>query len=143
MQRCVSIETLDRCDSAVFLVAADGVLVYANRHAELLLADGRTIGQRNGRLTALRNNESSRLSGLIREAACLTAARGADGIMVLRGVNHHPLSVLVAPFRMLWSGHPAAGPCQREDDCGNRRGPWRDSRYRPEAAEDHIREDRD
>ena len=29
--------------------------------------------------------------------------------MALRRVNQRPLSVLVAPFRMTWAGHPAAG----------------------------------
>ena len=109
VQRRVSVETLDRCDIAALLVAADGLIVYANRHAEALLAEGSALCQRNGRLTGVREIENIRLSALIREAAGMAGAHNVDGIMALRRVNQQPLSVLVAPFRMHWAGHPAAG----------------------------------
>ncbi len=109
VQRSVSIDTLDRCDTAVLLVAADGLIVYANRHAEALLTDGNAICQRNGRLAATRDSEDGRLSVLIREASNMTRIRSSDGIMALRRANQQPLSVLVAPFRMESPGHPASG----------------------------------
>ena len=109
VQRRVSVDTLDRCDTAALLVAADGLIIYANRHAEALLADGSALWQRNGRLFGVRETENARLSALIREAARMAGVRSADGIMALRRVGQQPLSVLVAPFRMTWTGHPAAG----------------------------------
>ena len=109
VQRRVSVDTLDRCDTAALLVTADGLVVYANRYAEALLADGTAICQRNGRLTGVRETENARLSALIREATRIGSAHSADGIMALRRLNQQPLSVLVAPFRMHWAGHPAAG----------------------------------
>jgi DNA-binding CsgD family transcriptional regulator len=109
VQRRVSVDTLDRCDTAALLVAADGLIVYANRHAEALLADGSAICQRNGRLTGVRETENARLSALIQEATRMEGAQRADGIMALRRINQQPLSILVAPFRMAWAGHPAAG----------------------------------
>ena len=109
LQRSVSIDTLDRCDTAVLLVAADGSIVYSNRHAEVLLNDGSAICQRYGRLVVTRDAENGRLLSLIREAIRMTGVRGGDGVMVLRRVNQQPLSVLVAPFRMAWPGHPVAG----------------------------------
>lgn len=109
VHRRVSVDTLDRCDTAAFLVATDGLIIYANRHAEALLANGSPICQRNGRLTAVRESENARLSALIQEVNRITGARSADGIMALRRVGQQPLSVLVAPFRMHWAGHPAAG----------------------------------
>jgi DNA-binding NarL/FixJ family response regulator len=60
-------------------------------------------------LTGVRETENARLSALIREATRIGSAHDADGIMALRRLNQQPLSVLVAPFRMAWAGHPAAG----------------------------------
>jgi DNA-binding CsgD family transcriptional regulator len=71
-----------------------------------LLEDGSAICQRNGRLIGVRETENTRLSTLIHET---TRMGSADGIMALRRLNQQPLSVLVAPFRMTWPGHPAAG----------------------------------
>jgi DNA-binding CsgD family transcriptional regulator len=109
IQRSVSSDILDRCDTAALLVAADGLILYANRNAESLLAGGSAICQRCGRLTATRDPENGRLAALIREACSMTGVRGADGIMALRRVKQQPLSILVAPLRMAWLGHPAAG----------------------------------
>jgi DNA-binding CsgD family transcriptional regulator len=109
LQRRVSVDTLDRCDTAALLVAADGLIVYANCHAEALLAEGSALCQRNGRLTGVRETENIRLSALIREAAGMAGSRSVDGIMALRRVNQQSLSALVSPFRLNWAGHPAAG----------------------------------
>ena len=106
VQRRVSVDTLDRFETAALLVAADGLIIYANRYAEALLADGSAISQRNGRLIGVREVENARLSALIREA---TRLGSADGIMALRRLNQQPLSVLVAPFRMQWVGYPTVG----------------------------------
>jgi DNA-binding CsgD family transcriptional regulator len=109
VQRRVSVATLDRCDTAAFLVAADGLIIYANRYAEAFLATGTVLCQRNGKLMAVRPTENARLFALIRDATRVVGDRGADGIMVLKRVNQPPLNVLVAPFRISWAGHPAAG----------------------------------
>ena len=68
-QRRVSVDTLDRCDTAALLVAADGLIIYANRNAEALLVDGKAICYRNGKLTGIRDSENDRLSTLILDAA--------------------------------------------------------------------------
>ena len=108
VDRRVSVETLDRCNAAVLLVAGNGVILFSNRNADALLADGTDICQQQGRLVATRETENGRLSRLIKEAASMSSVRGGDGIMALRRSNQQPLSILVAPFRMTWTGHPAA-----------------------------------
>jgi DNA-binding CsgD family transcriptional regulator len=108
-QRSVSSDILDRCETAAMLVAADGLILYANRQAEALLVDGSVVYQRYGRLTATRDTDNSRLCVLIREASSTTGASGTDGVMALRCAEQQPLSVLVAPIRMVWRGHPGAG----------------------------------
>jgi DNA-binding CsgD family transcriptional regulator len=109
VQRRFSSDTLDRCGTAALLVTADALIIYANQHAEALLADGGAVCQRNGRLTGVREADNARLSTLIREATQLASGRRPDGIIALRRANKQPLSALVAPFRMAMTGHPATG----------------------------------
>ena len=109
VQQRVSVDTLDRCDAAALLVTADGRIIHANRLAEALLADGSALCQRKGRLVGVHETENALLAALIREATRIASVRIADGIMTLRRVDRQPLTVLVAPFRMNMTGHPAAG----------------------------------
>lgn len=109
VQRRVSDATLDRCDTAALLVTAAGVIVYTNRRAEALLADGTAVCQCNGRLIGTRRSDDARLAALIRAAACMTDAQSRDGIMAMRRMDQSPLTILVAPFRLSWAGYPAAG----------------------------------
>jgi DNA-binding CsgD family transcriptional regulator len=105
----VSLAALDRSETATLLVTADSRIIYANPQADVLLTVGTVIRSRNGLLAATSKNDAERLSALIRQTSGGTQAATTDGIMSLRRLNQRPLSVLVAPFRMVWSGHPAAG----------------------------------
>jgi DNA-binding CsgD family transcriptional regulator len=105
----VSLAALDRSETATLLVTADSRIIYANPQADVLLTVGTVIRSRNGCLAATSKNDAERLSALIRQTSGGTQADTTDGIMSLRRLNQRPLSVLVAPFRMVWSGHPAAG----------------------------------
>jgi len=110
IQQQVSLVALDRSETATLLVSADNRIIYANQQAEELLADGTVIRSRNGRLTATAHNNDEQMSALIREASAPTAARPQnDGVMSLRREHQQSLSVLVAPFHLVWRGQPAAG----------------------------------
>lgn len=110
IQRQVSLVALDRSESATFLVSADNQIIYANPQAEELLADGTVIRSRDGRLTATAHDNDEQMSALIREASGRTDAHPQnDGVMSLRRMHRQSLSVLVAPFRAVWPGQPAAG----------------------------------
>jgi DNA-binding CsgD family transcriptional regulator len=106
----ISLETLNRCGTATFLVTADGAIIFANRTAEVMMTNGAGVRFCKGRLTAIRSTDAERLTVLIR-AACggATGCSQGDGVMTIRRVNQRPLSVLVAPFRLIWAGQPQAG----------------------------------
>jgi PAS domain-containing protein len=110
MERQLSLETLDRSETGILLVTGDGLIVFANRQAEALIASGTGIRSGRGRLTAIRSNDAERLTALIRGACGLAAnATRSDGVASIQRANQRPLSVLVAPFRLTWAGQPAAG----------------------------------
>jgi DNA-binding CsgD family transcriptional regulator len=110
LQRQVSLVALDRSETATLLVSPDNQIIYANPQAEGLLADGTVIRSRNGRLTATAHNNDEQMSALIRETSGRTDARPQnDGIMSLPRMYGQSLSVLVAPFRLVLHGQPAAG----------------------------------
>ena len=106
----LSWETLNRCDTAAFLVAADGRLVFLNHLGEALLAAGTAVRSCNGRLTTIRRDDAQQLSALI-HAACDRADNKtqSNGVMCIRPVNGQKLSVLVSPFRLTSPGRPQAG----------------------------------
>jgi hypothetical protein len=110
LQRQVSLETLERTDTAVFLVTSDGSIIFANPQGEGLIASGAGIRSCKGRLTAASSKDAELLGLLIREA-CDDARKQprAEGIMSIRRAHQRPLSVLVAPFRLTWAGQPTAG----------------------------------
>jgi DNA-binding CsgD family transcriptional regulator len=103
----VSIETLNRNDTAILVVAAVGHIIFANSHAEALLADRGAVCIHKGRLAATIHSDTARLMSLIRSASDMgEASNEPGGVMALRQAHGLPLSVLVAPFRLTWQGVP-------------------------------------
>jgi DNA-binding CsgD family transcriptional regulator len=110
VQQQFSLAALDRSETATLLVSADNQIIYTNSRAEELLAGAAVIRSHNGRLTATAHDNDEQMSALIREASGHTDARPQnDGIMTLRRTQQQSLSVLVAPFRLVWRGLPTVG----------------------------------
>jgi DNA-binding CsgD family transcriptional regulator len=108
LQRQISIETLNRCETAVFLVTAQRQIIYTNQHAEALLKRGVGLRSFKGRLIATDRTDAIRLADLILRASNGNRHEPTDGLMVLSG-RQVTLSALIAPFHLVWAGHPAAG----------------------------------
>jgi DNA-binding CsgD family transcriptional regulator/PAS domain-containing protein len=106
----VSLENLNRTDTATIVVAPDGYILFANSQAEALFAHSGAVNVHNGRLGAANQSDTARLLSLIRSASNMGEARNEPGgVMALRKVNALPLSVLVAPFRAALPGLPPPG----------------------------------
>lgn len=106
----VSLENLNRTDTATVVVAADGHVLFANPQAEALFVHSGAVCVHNGRLGAATQSDTVRLLSLIRSASNMGEARNEPGgVMALRKPNALPLTVLVAPFRLALTGLPAPG----------------------------------
>jgi DNA-binding CsgD family transcriptional regulator len=101
----LSLEALHRCETAALLVAADGRILFANERAECFLAEGCAFRARNQRLVPTRRVDAERFAILLHQAC--TGSQG-EGAMTLRGASGRALSVLVAPFRLNFSGQAGA-----------------------------------
>lgn len=90
-------EALDRVAQGVLIVAANGEILFANRAAELLLAEADGIRTEKSALRASTPADAAQFRRLI--AAAAERADGAGGVMALaRPVPRRPLGVLVAPL---------------------------------------------
>jgi hypothetical protein len=99
----LSVETLDRTDTATVLVTANGLIVFANSQAEALLANGAGICVQRGKLATKLQSDTARLLSLIRDASDMAQARNEPGgVMDVRQPSLLPLTVLVAPFRVFF-----------------------------------------
>jgi DNA-binding CsgD family transcriptional regulator len=108
LQKQISIETLNHCGTAVFLVTAHRQIIYTNQHAEALLKRGVGLRCFKGRLTATDRTDAVRLADLILRACNGNHHEPTDGLVVLSG-KQVSLSALIAPFHFVWAGHPSAG----------------------------------
>jgi DNA-binding CsgD family transcriptional regulator len=100
----VSLEALHRSETAIVVVAANGHLIFANSQAEELFLDGGLCVQQ-GRLATSIPSDTVRLLALIRSASDLgEASNKPGGIMAVRRSSRLPLTLLVAPFRLEWTG---------------------------------------
>jgi DNA-binding CsgD family transcriptional regulator len=102
---------LDRVDQGVLIVAGNAEVLFANRAAELLLAEADGIRTEKSALRAGAPADTAQFQGLIVAAAGRSGEAG--GMMVLsRPVPRRPLNVLVAPLTIAptWfaRGHSAA-----------------------------------
>jgi DNA-binding CsgD family transcriptional regulator len=124
-------EALDRLAQAILIVAASGDILFANRAAESLLAQGDGLRTEKSALRASLPEESIKLRRLIAAAAERSDALG--GVMALvRPAPRRPLSVLVAPLmrQTMWSAtdRPAAIVFVADPENAT------------EAAENHLRD---
>jgi DNA-binding CsgD family transcriptional regulator len=105
----ISLEALQRSETAIVVVAADGHIIFANPQAEGLFLDGGICVQ-HGRLATSIPSDTLRLLALIRSASDLgEASNQPGGIMAVRQGKHLPLTLLVAPFRLQWTGMAKPG----------------------------------
>jgi DNA-binding CsgD family transcriptional regulator len=101
----VSIENLNRTDTAIVVVGADGHVIFATPRAEGLLAQGRALSVHKGRLTAAIQSDTVRLLSLIGSASNMgEVSNTPGGVMAVRQPKQLPLTVLVAPFRLALPG---------------------------------------
>jgi DNA-binding CsgD family transcriptional regulator len=105
--RRISLEALNRTDTAALVVAADGRIIYANPPAELLLSSRGALCVQKGQLAARLQSDSARLLSLIRSASNMgEASNSPGGVMAIRQAKELPLTMLVAPFRLAPAGLP-------------------------------------
>jgi DNA-binding CsgD family transcriptional regulator/PAS domain-containing protein len=85
-------EALHRLDQGVILVDGQAKIVFANRAAEAVFADGSGLRAERGRIAALRTADAASL-----ERAVAAARAGIGGSLVIRRGARPPLVVTVAP----------------------------------------------
>jgi len=109
-----SLEGLERTGTATLAVDRDGLILFANRLAEVLLRQDAGLGVVQGRLTGSDRRVAVRLAFLIRSVADTAAGRApasaGGGIAIRRGEGRLPLTLLVAPFRPRTTGFGAPLP---------------------------------
>ena len=98
-----ALDGLERTGTAVIVVDCDGMILFANSLAELLLRQGGSLRSAAGRLEGADRKVEIRLARLI-EDATRTAAAFAGGshggaVAIAREDGRPPVTVLVTPFR--------------------------------------------
>jgi DNA-binding CsgD family transcriptional regulator/PAS domain-containing protein len=102
----IAMQALDHVPTAVIVTDADGRVLQVNRRADRLLAQGDGLGVHAGRLNAARSFESAKLVHLIAAAVGPGEAAGKSGrMLVARGPDRSPLSLIVAPLGATASSH--------------------------------------
>jgi DNA-binding CsgD family transcriptional regulator len=106
----------DRLPFGVFILDAEGRILWGNRAGESLAAANDGLSIRGGVLLAGTTNENAALHRLIGEAALTGTARGlapGGALALVRPSLRRPLAVLVSPFRaervehLMFSRRPA------------------------------------
>ena len=110
-----ALDGLERTGTAIIMVDGDGLVLFANNLAELLLRQGGSLRAPGGRLTATDRKVAMRLAALIHGATlaadCALGARSGGGVAIERDDGRPPVTVLVTPFRpALPSGFGAPVP---------------------------------
>ncbi len=109
--RCAALDGLERARTAIVVVARDGRVVFANRIAEQLLAEGDGVAMVGHRLVARHDATSRHLARLVDEVASLTIGQGepaSHGFLIPR-LNRMPLTAMAAPFPVARSLAGCAG----------------------------------
>lgn len=91
-------EALQYSPHALFLVAADGTLNFANLAGERLLARDRGLTVINRRLTPSHSDSARRFEKLIANAATRGPARTGGSTSIPRPDSHFPLAVRISPL---------------------------------------------
>lgn len=108
----VALDALERVGIATFVVAENGLILYANRKAEGLVQTADAMVAPGNRLTTLDPRASKHLAVAI--SAAVTMAAGGPGAiagsLVVRRPDRFPLTVLVSPFRPAGDGFGAPVP---------------------------------
>ncbi|WP_157216350.1 helix-turn-helix transcriptional regulator [Flavisphingomonas formosensis] len=108
-----ALEAMNRLDTAILVVDAPGIVVYANALAETLLRGGNGIGTVGGRLQLDDAWLHRRMAQLVRDAVAAAAGRpaaGAPAALLVPRLDRLPLSLSVAPLRPGWSRGIDPGP---------------------------------
>ncbi|MBL8770300.1 MAG: helix-turn-helix transcriptional regulator [Phenylobacterium sp.] len=92
------VDALQVSSHAMFLVAPDGALGYANAAGERLLARGRGLTVLNGRLTTSHAESARRLEQLLADAAFRAGPRAAGAMNVPSPAGGMPLALRTTPM---------------------------------------------
>jgi len=97
-----ALDGLERTGTATVAVDRNGLILFANHLAEVLLREGEGLGVVQGRLVSSDLRVGARLAFMIQGVADTAAGRAAasagGGIAIHRSEGRLPLSILVAPF---------------------------------------------
>jgi DNA-binding CsgD family transcriptional regulator len=102
VERDATLDALDRTGIATFVVAQDGLILYANRHAEIILQQGDGIGATHSRLGLSDHEAGKALAKSIKTAVNIAAGESPAApprAFAIRRGNRLPITVLVSPFR--------------------------------------------
>jgi DNA-binding CsgD family transcriptional regulator len=92
-------ETLDHVEAAVFLVGADGQIVFANQPAKAMIEDGRLVREQGGGLTAVVAEANRMLRDVFVAAEKGDASVGVRGVAVpLSGISEDRWFAHVLPL---------------------------------------------
>ena len=102
IERDATFDALDRTGIATFVVAQDGLILYANRRAEIIAQRGDGIRASHNRLRAADHDAGKTLALAIRTSVDIAAGKSPAApsrAMAIRRTSGLPLTLLVSPFR--------------------------------------------
>lgn len=108
VERVATLDAVDRTGVATFIVAQDGLILYTNRQAELMLQHGDGLSAIRNRMRTSDQDAGRSLALAIKTAIDIAAGGSAVAparAFAIRRPNRLPITVLVSPFRAARDGY--------------------------------------
>lgn len=126
IERDATSDALDRTGVATIVVAEDGLVLYANRRAEIMVREGDGLVAPHNRLRTSDHKSTEALSTAIKVAARIAAGESPTAptrAFAVHRADRLPITVLVSPLRAARDGHglpmPAAVVLARDPEWPN------------------------